>query len=128
MDANDEPWLLDFGFAEAAASDHQLAQDLAELLVSTTLSLGSQPAVEGALNSLGPDALVACLPLLQPLALSAATRRSLRSYGALLTELRTRAATATGVPVPELEVLPRIRPRALISLFVAGFAVHLLLP
>jgi glycosyltransferase 2 family protein len=126
--ADGRPWLLDFGFAESAATRHRLAQDLAELLTSIAVLIGPQRAVKGALKDLGPEALAASLPLLQPHALSAATRRALKSSGVSLGELRSRAAAAAGVPVPELEVLPRIRLRALIVLLLGGFAVHLLLP
>lgn len=128
IDDDGVPWLLDFGFAESAATDRRLAQDVAELLTSMAILIGSRRTIEDALPHLGSDAVAASLPLIQPLALSAATRRSLRSHGNLLGDLRARAARAAGVPLPEPEVLPRIRPRALIALLVGGLAVHFLLP
>jgi undecaprenyl-diphosphatase len=122
------PWLLDFGFAEAGATDRRLAQDLAEMVTSVALLIGPRRAVRGAITALGPDALAASLPLIQPLALSGATRKSLRSGGVSLDELRSEAAAAAGVSVPKLEVLPRFRLRALVALLIGGLAVHFLLP
>jgi len=70
LDVDGEPWIIDFGFAEAAASDRRLAQDVAELLASLSSRVGAVRAVSSARQSLGPEALAAALPLLQPLALS----------------------------------------------------------
>jgi uncharacterized membrane protein YbhN (UPF0104 family)/membrane-associated phospholipid phosphatase len=128
LDDDRRPWILDFGFAEASASDRRLAQDVAELLTSMALVTGPERAVQGVHAGLGSRALEACLPLIQPLALSSATRRGLRGRQGTIEDLRKRTAEAAGVPVPRLEVLPRLRPGAVIMLAVAGFGVHLLLP
>ena len=42
------PWLIDFGFAEIAATDQMLDTDVAELLSSTALKVGAQRAVDAA--------------------------------------------------------------------------------
>lgn len=121
-------WLVDFGFAEAAASDHRLAQDVAELLASSALVVGVERAVSAACAGVGVDALAEAVPLLQPLALSAATRNPLRKGGDTLRELRAAAAATVASDEPPLEPLSRIRPRTLVLLTGALFGVHLLLP
>ncbi len=128
LDVDGEPWIIDFGFAEAAASDRRLAQDVAELLASLSSRVGAVRAVSSARQSLGPEALAAALPLLQPLALSTATRRDVHSQAGLLAELRAEAARQAGVELPGEETLARIRPSTVLAILGGGFAIHLLLP
>ena len=47
LDAHGQPWIVDFGYAQAGASDRALAQDVAELLVSLALVVGPQRAIVG---------------------------------------------------------------------------------
>ena len=128
VDPGGRPWLLDFGFAEAAASGRRLAGDVAELLASLACLVGPERAVRGACQTLGGEAVAQALPLLQPAALTAATRADLKARPALLARLREQAAAATGTEAPPLEPLTRLRLRTLLLLVAAGFAVHLLLP
>jgi uncharacterized membrane protein YbhN (UPF0104 family)/membrane-associated phospholipid phosphatase/tRNA A-37 threonylcarbamoyl transferase component Bud32 len=128
VDAGGQPWLLDFGFAEAAASARRLAGDVAELLASLTCLVGPDRAVCSAAQALGAEAVAEALPLLQPAALAAATRADLKARPGLLAELRERAAVAAGTEPPRLESLTRVRPGTLLLLVAGGFAVHLLLP
>ena len=128
VDAEKRVWLIDFGFAEAAAGQRRLDQDVAELLASSALVVGPERAVAAATGVLDRQALVGALPLLQPLALSAATRQALRHRRGLLQELRRQASRVAGVELPPAEPLTRVRPRALLTVAVLGFAVHLLLP
>jgi undecaprenyl-diphosphatase len=128
VDAGGQPWLLDFGFAEAAANARWLAGDVAELLASLACLVGPDRAVRSAAQALGAEAVAQALPLLQPAALPAATRADLKARPGLLAELRERAAAAAGTEPPRLEPLTRVRPRTLLLLAAGGFAVHLLLP
>lgn len=128
LDGAGRPWLLDFGFAETGASDRRLAQDVAELLTSLAGVVGPETALRNGLQVLGPAPLAAALPLLQPLALSAATRAGLRAHRGLLPRLRAAVADATGAPPGEPEPLTRVRPSTVVLVIGAGFAVHLLLP
>ena len=52
------------------------AVDRAELLASLASIVGPEPAVAAAVRVLGPADVAAALPFLQPLGLSAATRRA----------------------------------------------------
>jgi glycosyltransferase 2 family protein len=128
VDPDGQPWLLDFGFAEAAASRRRLAGDVAELLASMACLVGARRVVRSATETLGIEAVAAATSLLQPAALTAATRTDLKGRPGLLAELRERVAAAAGTDPPPLESLIRVRPRTLLFLVAAGFAVHLLLP
>ena len=127
-DGDGRAWLIDFGFAAAAASDRALAGDVAGLLASSAVLVGPRRAVAAAIDVLGTQAVGEAVPLLQPLALSAATRGALRQRRGLLQAVRRQAAAAAGIEAPELEPLARLRPRTLLVVLGGGFAIHLLLP
>ncbi|HEX8133962.1 MAG TPA: lysylphosphatidylglycerol synthase domain-containing protein, partial [Actinomycetes bacterium] len=128
VDGDRRPWLLDFGFAEAAASHRSLAGDVAELLVSLACLVGADRALRSATQAIGTEAVAQALPLLQPAALAAATRADLKAHPSLLAELRQRAAAAAGTEPPPIEPVTRVRLATVLVLVAGGFAVHLLLP
>ncbi|MEV6327119.1 lysylphosphatidylglycerol synthase transmembrane domain-containing protein [Streptomyces sp. NPDC051909] len=70
--------LTDLRGGEIAAGDIVLRMDIAQLLTTLGLRVGAERAVAAAVEVLGPDAIAACLPLLQPIALSRSTRGELR--------------------------------------------------
>ncbi|MEU8703474.1 lysylphosphatidylglycerol synthase transmembrane domain-containing protein [Streptomyces sp. NPDC048680] len=95
--------LTDLRSGEIAASDLVLLMDIAQLLVTFALRTGPVRAIAAAVEVLGPDAVADCLPLLQPLALTRATRATLRRLGreraqrereAVLNASRNRSAPA----------------------------------
>lgn len=128
IDDQHNPWIVDFGFGESAASEHRLDADVAELLVSMSLKVGVKRAVETALSVLGPGPLLGAAPLLQPLALAAATRSAARHRVGLLAELRSEVATATDTEVADREAMLRIRWRTLGWIVATVFATYVLLP
>ncbi|MEU2562299.1 lysylphosphatidylglycerol synthase domain-containing protein [Streptomyces longispororuber] len=70
--------LTDLRGGEIAAGDLVLRMDIAQLLTAVGLRVGAERAVATAVDVLGPDAVADCLPLLQPIALTRATRATLR--------------------------------------------------
>jgi uncharacterized membrane protein YbhN (UPF0104 family)/membrane-associated phospholipid phosphatase/tRNA A-37 threonylcarbamoyl transferase component Bud32 len=128
VDAHGRPWIVDFGYAQAGASDRALAQDVAELLGSLALVVGPQRAVDTALVALGKPAVTEALPLIQPLALATRTRRALRHHRGLLDEVRNHAADAVGAEHVKLEPLTRVRLRSVLTLVGMLVASYLLLP
>ena len=68
------------------------------------------------------------MPLLQPLALSAATRRAVEGQDGLLTRTRAAAAAASGQEAPDLVRVQRVRPRTLLAIAAAAGAFYFLLP
>lgn len=82
-------WLVDFAHAQSSTAGHALDNDVAELLVSTALVVGTDRAVRAAATVLGADRLCAALPELQPFVLTAETRDYLRQRNDLLADLRT---------------------------------------
>ena len=98
--ADGEVWMIDFGFAELAAGDTLLANDVAELLAATSLVVGVDRALAAAVAELGPGTTATGATRLQPWALSGATRTSLKERPGLLDELRTRVADVADVADP----------------------------
>ena len=120
--------LIDFDSAELAAPDRMLARDVAELLVDVSLLAGEERAVAAAVAELGPDAVAASLPLLQPLALSGSVRRRLRHDTGRLNRVQEEVRRQTGADEIELDRLERIRPRTLVMIVAASLAFYSLLP
>ncbi|HEY2688719.1 MAG TPA: lysylphosphatidylglycerol synthase domain-containing protein [Streptosporangiaceae bacterium] len=123
-----QPQIVDFSFSELAATQRQMDLDLAELLASLATLVGEDRAVSSAAEILGPQGVAPSVPLLQPLALSAATRRAVAHHDGLLARTRAAAATASGQETPELARLRRVRPRTLLAIAALTGAFYLVLP
>jgi undecaprenyl-diphosphatase len=89
-----EVWMIDFGFSEIAASDLLLANDVAELVASSSVVVGPERATAHAAAVVDPDTLAFAIERLQPWALSGATRTALKEKPGLLDDLRRRLAPA----------------------------------
>jgi undecaprenyl-diphosphatase len=123
------PRLVDFSFAELAATGRQLAIDTAELVTSLAGRIGPDRAVGSALPAIGRDGVAAAVPLLQPLALSASTRRRIKGQDALLKRTREAAIAASGDQADtNLAKLQRVRPRTLFTIAALAGAFYYLLP
>jgi undecaprenyl-diphosphatase len=122
------PQIVDFSFSELAATQRQMDLDLAELLASLATLAGEDRAVASATKVLGPQGVAPSVPLLQPLALSAATRRAIARHDGLLARTRSAAATASGQETQELARLRRVRPRTLLAIAALTGAFYFILP
>ncbi|HET9968118.1 MAG TPA: lysylphosphatidylglycerol synthase transmembrane domain-containing protein [Streptosporangiaceae bacterium] len=127
-DGTGRPWVVDFSFSELGASPRQMALDVAELLASLAAIIGADKAVAAAAAVIGSDSLAAAVPLLQPLALSAGTRRAIARHDGLLTQTRAAAAAASGREDTELARIQRVRPRTLLAIAALAGAFYYLLP
>lgn len=128
VDKDEHCWLIDFGYASLAASDHELERDIVELAASTALVVGPDRVVEAASAHIHLPMLSRCAERLQPFALSAATRHALRSQPELLAGLRGAIATRTGGPIEPATPPYRIQPRSIVLLAAAAIGIHVLLP
>ncbi|HEY7429931.1 MAG TPA: lysylphosphatidylglycerol synthase transmembrane domain-containing protein [Streptosporangiaceae bacterium] len=126
--ADGRPWLTDFSFAELSATQRQLSLDLAELLASLATLAGAEAAVGAAAAVVGARELAPAVPLLQPLALSAATRRAVAAQDGLLARTRSATAAASGSTSQQLARLQRVRPRTLLMIAALAGAFYLILP
>ncbi len=122
------PWLTDFSFSELAATQRQRDLDLAELLASLAIVVGADRAVSSAVAVIGAQQLAAAVPLLQPLALSAATRHAISRQDGLLADTRSAAAAASGLDAQPLARLQRVRPRTLLTIAALAGAFYFVLP
>jgi glycosyltransferase 2 family protein len=129
VDGMARPWIVDFSFAELGATQRQIALDVAELLASLAVIAGAGRAVAGAVAVIGRDGVASAVPLLQPLALSAGTRRAIARQGGLLAQTRAAAAAAAGGREDQdLARIQRVRPRTLLAIAAAAGAFYFVLP
>lgn len=128
VDADHLPWLIDFGFAEVAASERALATDMAQLLVALALAVGASRTVDSAVRVLGTGPVASALPLLQPGALAGATRAGIKHHHEILDDLR-REIEAHGVEAPPaLAQLERFSRRKLFTIATLALATYFLIP
>ncbi|TDC64044.1 flippase-like domain-containing protein [Actinomadura sp. GC306] len=126
--ADGRAYLTDLRSGETAAGDLALRLDLAQLLTTLALRAGPERAVRTAAAALGEEALAAAVPLLQPVALSRATRTALRRDREPLTRIREQIVRLK----PETEVAPlrleRFRPRTIFSIVALSIAAYIVIP
>jgi uncharacterized protein (TIRG00374 family) len=127
-DSEARPSIVDFSFSELAASPRAVELDVAELLASLAARVGPERAVNSALPGIGAPAVASSVPLLQPLALSAGTRRAVSRGDKLLAATRDAAASASGVVPAELASIRRVRARTFIMIALAAGAFYFILP
>jgi undecaprenyl-diphosphatase len=87
-------WMIDFGFSELAASDLLLANDLAELIASSSTVVGPERAVGAAVRAVGSAEARKALERLHLPMLSGATRTALKDDAGSLDRLRSVLAAA----------------------------------
>ncbi len=119
--------LVEFASASLGVAGPALSTDVAEVLAATAATLGVERAVAAAVDAIGPDAVAAALPRLQPLAMTPPTRAAVKAAGCL-DELRHEVQRVTGadaVPIAELE---RIKIRTVITIAMAAVALWTLIP
>lgn len=143
----DEVRLTAFARGRLDASATQLGTDLAVLLATTALLVGTERAVQCAVQGLGKERLATVLPFLQPLALTGPTRRAVAEYDhaaaraaghrrtlrpghapGLLRDLEAAVAAACDVPVAKPAALSRFTWKKALGLLGAFLVVHLILP
>lgn len=127
VDTHDRPWLVDFDFAELAASDQLLGTDVAELLASTAARVGPERAVAAAHQATDLAELERAMPWLQPLALSTATRKAVGGDRGLA-PIRTLLVEQCGVPEEEPVELERISGKSLFIVVTIGLSAWFLIP
>lgn len=126
VDEQQRVWLVDFAFSDVLADREVQQRDLVELLASTADLVGPERAIDAALATLGHVEWEEALPMVQPLAVSAATRGALGRSG--FSALRAELARRLGAPEPELPRLARVDGRTLLTLAALTVAVWALLP
>ena len=120
--------LTDFSFSDLASTQRQRDLDVAELVASLSILVGTARAASSAEAVIGAPGVAAAAPLLQPLALSAATRRAIGGHDGLLAEARAAATAAGGLGDQPLTRLQRVRPRTLLTIAAMAGAFYLVLP
>ncbi len=127
VDARGELVLPILTDGDVFAADTPILLDRAQLLVTTALLAGAERAVSVARSALSEQELAACLPMLQPIALSRATRAALKKHPGALEALRDQIEHQTARELPPPARVERFRPRTVITIVAALVAGYLLI-
>ena len=119
--------IIDLGFGTESAEPRTQAIDRAELLVSLAALVGAGAAPSPpAVRAIGPHELATAAPYLQPLALSAATRK--QASKTLLQRAARRHRRRDRRGARAARALVRVRPRTLVMIAALDGAFYVLLP
>jgi uncharacterized membrane protein YbhN (UPF0104 family) len=127
IDSADAPAISGFSQSAIQATDMQLNEDVASLLVGTTLVVGADRTIAAARRTLGDGVLAEALPVLQTASLSPMLRHQAKHQKLKIADLRKQTAAALGIDPPEVEQLQRVNPVGAISTLLAGFAFYSIL-
>lgn len=108
------------------ATELRVALDRAQVLITTAQLAGAARAVAVARTVLTDEELAATMPLLQPIALSRATRAAIRKDSELLESVASAIQGQTHQRPPEPVKVERIRPRVVLSIVAVIVAGYLL--
>jgi glycosyltransferase 2 family protein len=125
--ADDEVGIIDFRGATVAPSVTQRRTDEVQALVTSTLLIGEERAVEAALTAVGADELTAMLPYVQRATLTSRQHVSVREGELDLDRLRTAAAAAVGTEAPALVRLRRVTLGSILRVGLPALAVLVLI-
>jgi uncharacterized protein (TIRG00374 family) len=128
LDEDGQASLSETGTGDVAAADLSLRLDVAQLLTTLALLVGPQRAVASGVSSLGSEAIVRALPLVQAVAMGTSTRSALKTHKGLLRSVREQVLELApeGAPSAPIE-LRRLTPRTLVTVLGGGIAAYLLL-
>jgi undecaprenyl-diphosphatase len=128
LGSDGEPSIIDFGFAELAATDGQLRSDVAELTMSTAVVVGAERSVAAAIAGIGTEAVADASARIEPLALSGATQHALKQHKGLDNDVRAQIEQQTGVEAPDLEDLARVKPTTVLMIIGFALAIYFMIP
>ena len=124
FDASGEAELMGFGDSAIHPTDEQMHQDVAAMLVMTTLGVGADRAIAAARRAKSDDELTAMLPVMQTAALNARLRHAVKKHKLKISDLRKQTAAAIGVDVPHAEQLTRVTWKSIVMTVFIGFAAY----
>lgn len=127
VDGGQKVWVVELAGGATAGDQHRFAHDDAELCVAIAERHSVEIAARCAAAALDHGGLVALLGQLQPLSLSARSRRAARR-GRLLIPLRSQLGQLVGAEPAAIASPTRVAVRNLLPLLAALLAVNLLLP
>jgi undecaprenyl-diphosphatase len=129
VDKKGSVWIIDFGFAEVSARAQRQYMDIAELLMSMSLVVGTQRTVEAAMKVIDPVHLKRALPYLQKAVFSGATTKQLRQDKKILNMLRDELKENLGIKKDiETADIVRINNRRALSITLMAVFIYIVAP
>ncbi len=124
---DDTTAFIDFAYSSATAPAERCALDSVALLVTTAELVGTERALAAAQRALGGDGLADILPMVEPAALTNATRREVDNAKKLSKALREQGAALTGTELAKPVELRRVSPADIAMAAGAILGVYLII-
>ena len=124
FDSSGGPALMGFSDSAIQPTDDQMYDDVAAMLVLSTVIVGEDRAIAAARRSQGDDALTAMLPVLQSASLNPRLRTRVKKQKLKIKDLRKETAAAIGVDVPDVEQLTRVTWKSVLMVVFVGYAAY----
>ncbi|HTN99191.1 MAG TPA: lysylphosphatidylglycerol synthase domain-containing protein, partial [Microthrixaceae bacterium] len=121
------PVLVGFRWGTTGADDTILGADVAELLSALSAHVGIERAVRSAHTGLGKDALLASVPLIQPLVIAAETREKLAESNLTVGQIREAVGEILETGEVLLAPVNRVSLKGVVSLVGSGVLVFYIL-
>ncbi|MDQ3065147.1 MAG: flippase-like domain-containing protein [bacterium] len=129
LDKAGKAWLIDFGFSEVSPRKQRISMDIAELLMSLSLQVGTKRTIESAIKVVDHEKLRRALPYLKKEVFSGATAKSLRNHKYLLNELKDGLKTKLNIEEEISEAnITRINMRKLLNILLIGVLMYVIIP
>jgi uncharacterized membrane protein YbhN (UPF0104 family) len=118
---------VDFAYASATAPPDRCALDAVALLVTTAELVGTERALGAAVRALGREGLADILPMVEPAALTNATRHDIDDAKKLSKALREQGSATTGTEPGKPIELRRVSPTDIAMAAGAILGVYLII-
>lgn len=128
VDTQDNPWLIDFGFAEASVSSRSFHRDTVELIASLSCIVNPKDVITAAKKTIGTEELAAALPYLDYASLSGATTKLLKSQKGKLASIRNLLMEASSTKQVSRVAIKRFSIKTFIYIAAIGIALFVLIP
>lgn len=129
IDKQGKVWIIDFGFAEVSSNNQRKYMDIAELLMSMALVVGTERTIDAAFIVIDPAKLTRTLPYLQKAVFSGATTKQLKQNKEILGELKEsiKERLAIEEDIEEINIL-RVNARKVINLVLLALFIYFVAP
>ncbi|MDQ3093734.1 MAG: flippase-like domain-containing protein [bacterium] len=129
IDKKGQAWIIDFGFAEVSPNKQRRNMDIAELLMSMAIIVGTKRSIDALTKIYKKEELIGVLPYLQLAVFSGATTKLVKSNKNLLEDLKTELGESIGhsAEIEQVEIV-RFNRKKIINFIMLAVFLYAVIP